>query len=701
MRALVLVSIFLGVVSSLQDGLDLMDELMEEMEGLSKSRNLRELSEADDLLKEADLLKETDFLLSQLETELDSDLGRLLDEEEDGDDDYSYSYSFTSEPTYAPTTSAPTTRRPSTTPTLSPAPTISLPPTKEPTSKPTGTPTISLAPTVTADTCAMLVVVMDESGSMQGEQEWIENIFADLFLELENEGVNALNMACVVGFEDVDALRDLGCSFFDSTKTYSDVFAPFQLVGGNEDGYAAIEFSIDLADEFISENSNLVDNRCTSVVKMIILVTDEDRDQGSDSSVSEATTRAKLLSGGWVLNAILRVDSVFEDLVGVYADGSVIQALTGGNYITNAAGTVDVESLSWERNSLDDYARLAWDFNGVSWNLQTLRSGGDQADAFSNAFIAIKASEVVNAPTQLPTPVPSFLVGDTRVRVQFFVVFDKNTGLAAIKFVARFFPGLARIYANTTSSTFSSVDPTIKSVNEFDDLADGVILEINIGGQKFNFGSDYLTTRRRLSDEDEEDFLRSQEALVYDTMRRRLEDASTLNETLDNYTVSVDTVFDTSAFNTTILDDMVTAVSNDVTSGAFATSIAKSAAKSSTLSAITAASAITSISSVIFEVTQAPTISLPPTGSAAPTRSPSASPTAAPTISPAPTASAPPTADPTESPTFAPTITPVPTAAPSLQTCTAPTDCDYGEVCQTRRRRTLLFGSYSGICVSA
>jgi len=451
------------------------------------------------------------------------------------------------------------------------------------------------------------------------------------------------------------ANRELGCDFFTSGAEYSDSFLSFHTGGGIEDGLLGMVGGMQQAEDFMTANEEKLELRCTDVVRMLVLVTDEDRDT-VDTSITDTSVRATLSAGNWIVNAVLDVRAS-EDLIGLRADGSVVQALTGGNYQITANGTVDTESINIVGK--EDYARLAWDYSGVAWNLNRLRDGGDGADAFSNAFTAIKVTELLTAPTQVPTPVPSFLVGDTRVRIQFFVTFDKSTGLAAITFVASFFPGLAAIYKETTQSIFDSVDPTITASQvEEGNSEDSVELTINIGGESFSFNS-----------------------LSPEVNGRRLRRLATLNETLDNYTVAVDSVFDTGGLNVTVLDELVDAVEDAVDAGNFSEAVAEAAANVTELEEITEASVIESVAAAVFEVTETPTVSPAPTGTFDPTASPSEVPSFQPTV------------------TFEPT--PTPTLEPSSLSCTAPTDCLYGQVCETRRRRrrTLLFGSYSGICV--
>eukprot|EP00954_Amorphochlora_amoebiformis_P014801 1157486-Amorphochlora_amoeboformis.AAC.2 len=133
--------------------------------------------------------------------------------------------------------------------------------------------------------CVMVTVAMDESGSMSGEQAWISNEFNNLFAEFEAKGYNSSNMLCSTGFGskfDYGAPRSRGCSFYDSKKNFSTTFDPYIAEGWWEDGFAGITYAIGVANTFINAHRGIVTAKCESVIKMVLLVTDEDRDASFD-----------------------------------------------------------------------------------------------------------------------------------------------------------------------------------------------------------------------------------------------------------------------------------------------------------------------------------------------------------------------------------------------------------------------------------
>jgi len=75
--------------------------------------------------------------------------------------------------------------------------------------------------------CALITVVMDESGSMGGEQDWIEETLPDIFSGLSAKGYSQ-NHVCRVGFGNaayIDApevIDDYGCKMWYEWDTLNE-----------------------------------------------------------------------------------------------------------------------------------------------------------------------------------------------------------------------------------------------------------------------------------------------------------------------------------------------------------------------------------------------------------------------------------------------------------------------------------------------
>ena len=262
-----------------------------------------------------------------------------------------------------------------------------------------------LLKTAQSQRCAAIAMAMDESGSMDEEQSWIADpaVINTVFRGLERAGFNTGNVLCVTGFAaSFDSPRSLGCSFFTSSMSFTSTFNSWVVDGSTEDGYLGIDFAIDTTDAYLASEASAIQQRCSDVVKMVILITDEARDP-VDFSLSFESLNAKLSADSWILNSVL---SASTSDIGVGADGSLYRNGSSGNnaYIRDPAGTVDTTSYMELLEGGFDYAELTWFSGGVVWNLGVLRSESPEAAAaFSDAFIDVKVTEVVLAPRSNPT----------------------------------------------------------------------------------------------------------------------------------------------------------------------------------------------------------------------------------------------------------------------------------------------------------
>lgn len=244
--------------------------------------------------------------------------------------------------------------------------------------------------------------IVDESGSMAGEQAWLPDMIAALEAGLVAAGVGDgadANQYGTVGYGSSNFQHQGrpgsvqgGHKHLDATTgeewqaagDYGDTDPGFVTQGGYEDGYEAIDF-------FLSEYTFRPD-----AATNIILVTDEDRDfdLGTSGNYSYASTLAAMQGAGALLNAV--VDANLRCSTGAVALG--IDAL-GNCYIADGAGgftTIEGGAFAagGAGNTVADYVDLAIATGGAAWDLNQLRAGGLTADSFTNAFIAIKVREI-------------------------------------------------------------------------------------------------------------------------------------------------------------------------------------------------------------------------------------------------------------------------------------------------------------------
>ena len=229
-----------------------------------------------------------------------------------------------------------------------------------------------------------VVVVVDESGSMSGEQAWIGEMIPLLHTHLNINEIgsgNVENSYSLLGFASGNRQINVGESVFGSVKDF--VIASKKLStsrNGIEDGWSAIKAAIDNP---MREGS----------ARNVILITDEDRDN-TDGSITFDSLKNEMLSVNAILNVAVDANFVCGDGVtqalglgqngiGYVADGSGGYTLCSGVTVTKAFGT-----------TVADYVDLALSLEGAAWDLNVLRSGGLDAQSFSKAFIAIKVQEI-------------------------------------------------------------------------------------------------------------------------------------------------------------------------------------------------------------------------------------------------------------------------------------------------------------------
>ena len=254
------------------------------------------------------------------------------------------------------------------------------------------------ATAATVNTKANVVFIVDESGSMRGEQAFLKDTVVDAL----DSGLNAAGVTDrkygVVGygrssFGGGPGAQDLGSGLMSATDTKT-AMGSFQISGGTEDGWQAIDFALN--------NFTFTPGAAVNFV----LVTDEDRDN-IDSTLSFSGIESALTSRKIVLNAIVNNPFTSDnngsgDVIGIDSTLEAFVADGSGGFSTDTGGVTGNGSGATET----DYVPLALNTGGAAWNLNILRAGGDDATSFANAFIDIKVSEIISQPPSTPSPIP-------------------------------------------------------------------------------------------------------------------------------------------------------------------------------------------------------------------------------------------------------------------------------------------------------
>ena len=226
-------------------------------------------------------------------------------------------------------------------------------------------------PANTFSRAADIILLIDESGSMTEEHEWITMMtkLLDQALIDVNIGVSPKNRFGVVGFgNDYNTSGRVFLNSLQQEFVAADNITDFTqnliVSGRNEDGYSAI-------------NTALSSYTFRDVAKQYILITDEDRDIIAEN-VTKESIKESLENAGIHLN--VAVNEEFEGgnhrALGIDSnrnayiyDPSVVSSFR----VIKDFG-VPVEDGAYGSTNID-YTELALGLEGAAWDLNKLRQG--------------------------------------------------------------------------------------------------------------------------------------------------------------------------------------------------------------------------------------------------------------------------------------------------------------------------------------
>lgn len=240
---------------------------------------------------------------------------------------------------------------------------------------------------------ADIIFVVDESGSMALEHQWLREEVRILDRMLKSRGVGAgerSNLFALVGFGRNDPAAILGITITSLTSAGDFVSASDDLVltGAFEDGYAAIDYAL--------EN---IEGR-PDTAKQLILITDEDRGV-IRFDLNRDVIENRLRETGYVLNVVVNqgFQTTIENIsfaLGVDSEYAYVFDPLSPNlfYRTNAGNTMPSQEFRFG-STFEDYVELSLAVGGAAWDLNQLREQGMLARAFTNAFSEAKVEEVM------------------------------------------------------------------------------------------------------------------------------------------------------------------------------------------------------------------------------------------------------------------------------------------------------------------
>lgn len=200
-----------------------------------------------------------------------------------------------------------------------------------------------------------LILVVDESGSMQGRHGWLADALPALGYALDDRNVNSLPdqmYFTLAGFTTRSRELAQHASDIDAARAVS----ALRTDGDTEDGYVAIR---DVLSGYLTGN----DYAPTTV----ILITDEDRDV-TDRNLTSASLADQLIMNGIVVHAVIRARIVCPDQkAGIAIDQGRVAVLVGQDEFSTCSDA--------RIQTFDDYAELAWATGGLVWNLDMIAGG--------------------------------------------------------------------------------------------------------------------------------------------------------------------------------------------------------------------------------------------------------------------------------------------------------------------------------------
>lgn len=249
--------------------------------------------------------------------------------------------------------------------------------------------------TVTANQAPLaadIIVVIDESGSMSGEQRWIGEMIPLLDANLQQYGIGSesqANLYGLVGYGNrsvVPRTLLVDGEMLGSVNAFGAASNRLITSGGTEDGWRAIDYALT---EYPRRNGAAVN---------IILATDEDRDN-TNSAITYESVRTLLADNRALLNAVVnaRINC---------ADGQRALGMDslGTGYVVDGSGGFTLcegaHASSGSGRTVNHYVDLAMENGGAAWDLGVLRSGGKNAESFTKAVLDIKVEEILS---QRPT----------------------------------------------------------------------------------------------------------------------------------------------------------------------------------------------------------------------------------------------------------------------------------------------------------
>lgn len=247
---------------------------------------------------------------------------------------------------------------------------------------------------------ANFVFLVDESSSMGGEQTFLQTFVPTFDSTLQNE-TGVTGSYGLVGYGSISVAArsfDVGGALFGTAADFAAAIPNLQLNGSTEDGYQAIDFA--LASYGFSLDP--------AVTNVLILVTDEDRDN-TDSSLTTVSVFADAAANNAVISGMIAQNVTDQSgTPGLGATSTTTFLDTNGDGVPELS-TPPILGLSRFNTEADYTTPILAQPGGCFGDLDRLRGGGTDADAFAIAFANCLVQIVVGGVPVAPMVDPMIL----------------------------------------------------------------------------------------------------------------------------------------------------------------------------------------------------------------------------------------------------------------------------------------------------
>ncbi|MET4698257.1 outer membrane autotransporter protein [Constrictibacter sp. MBR-5] len=219
------------------------------------------------------------------------------------------------------------------------------------------------------------VTIMDESGSMGGEQDFIRQLVPDLDAALAGRG-RADNQYGLVGYgagNPAPRKFPIGGNDLGSVADFVAASNALQTSGGFEDGYDGIDFAL----------NNIAYRQGSD--RFLLLVTDEDRDNGKPALTFASIQTALQASNARLFGIVNQQITTPQGQEAMLTDGTNAYVADGQGGFVKVAGVTLVQGFDTTQADYVDLI-LQQQGGGCVADLNVLRQGGLFATSFAAAL---------------------------------------------------------------------------------------------------------------------------------------------------------------------------------------------------------------------------------------------------------------------------------------------------------------------------